>query len=427
MDRDHLPTTLRARAGHASRLVGAVAAMGARRLIRRSDADDEAFGTALVGELDALKGMAMKVGQILSYLDGAVPEATQVALARLQRGGAPLAWARLAPRVEAALGAPIAALFDHVDPVAVAAASIGQVHRAVLRGAPVAVKVQYPDVAALFEADVVQLRRIASLASLATRVDGAAIVEDLRSRLLEECDYLHEARAQAAFAAAFADDPGVVIPAVHVDRSAATVLTTAWHDGEELATFSATAPQALRDAVGATLARFAWRSLFAHAAIHADPHPGNQRFCPQAVVLFDFGCVRRFNLAWLDTLRRFVRAVLDGDRGAHREATRALGLVADDRGFDWDQQWAMDRWTWEPYLGGAYTCDRGWAARGVAFSRPSNPNLRRLSLPPASVWLTRLTIGLHAVLGRLGARGRFDLLLRDALDTPAVPLLPETR
>jgi predicted unusual protein kinase regulating ubiquinone biosynthesis (AarF/ABC1/UbiB family) len=424
MTRDHLPTTLRQRAGHAGRLVGALAAAGARRLLRSSEADDLALGEALVGELDALKGMAMKVGQILSYLDGAVPEATQAALAHLQRGASPLAWDQLAGQVEQALGAPLAALFDAVDPTPVAAASIGQVHRATLRGAPVALKVQYPGVAAVFEADVAQLRRIAGLAGLATRVDGAAIVDDLRARLLEECDYLHEARWQAAFARAFATDTAVVIPAVHADRTATTVLTTAWHDGAELAEFAASAPQAQRDAAGATLTRFAWRSLFGHAAIHADPHPGNQRFRPDAVVWFDFGCVRAFDLPWLDAERRLVRAVLDGDRRGHVDATHALGLVGDARGFDWDQQWAMDRWTWEPYLAGPYTHDRGWAARGAAFSRPSNPNLRRLSLPPPAVWMTRLTIGLHSVLGRLGASGRFDRLLRDALDTPAVPLTP---
>lgn len=424
MSRDHLPTTLLERARHAGRLVGAVASAGARRWMRSSEDDDRAFGDALVAELDALKGMAMKVGQILSYLDGAVPEATQAALAHLQRGAAPLDWAQLAPRVEQALGAPISALFDDLDPVAIAAASIGQVHRATLRGAPVAVKVQYPDVRAVFESDVVQLRRIAGLASLATRVDGAAIVDDLRARLLEECDYLHEARWQAAFARVFEGDPAIVIPAVHADRTATTVLTTAWADGAELGRFAEEAPQAWRDHAAATLTRFAWRSLFGHAAIHADPHPGNQRFRPDAVVIFDFGCVRAFEAPWVHQLRRFVRAVLDGDRRGHREASRALGIVVDDRGFDWEEQWAMDRWTWEPYLGGVYRHDRAWAARGQAFSRPSNPNLRRISLPPPSVWMTRLTVGLHSVLGRLGAQGRFDLLLREAMDAPLTPLVP---
>lgn len=411
-----LPQGWRDRAGHMGRIAGAAALAGARRVVRRSEADDDAFGEALVGELDTMKGLAMKVGQMLSYLDGAVPPATAARLAGLQRGHVATPWAELAPVVEAALGAPVAAVFASVDPTPVASASIGQVHRAVWRGRDVAVKVQHPGVRETFEADVGNLRRIAGVASLASRVDGAAIVADLRDRLLEECDYAHEAAQQRAFRAAFAGDSEVVVPEVIDAASAREVLTTAWVDGAGLDDVLG-APQEARDRWGAILARFTWRSMFRRAIVHADPHPGNQRYLDGAVAFLDFGCVRAFPADWLAAERRLVRAVLDDDRPAFRAAVIDAGHVG-AAGFDFDEHWAMERWMWAPYLGGRYRFAPGIIGEARRFKRVGNPNARKLAIPPAWTWLARVLFGLHASLGRLGAAGRFDELLRAELDAP---------
>ena len=218
---------------------------GRRLLGLRAGERDLELGEALTGQLDRMKGLAMKVGQIVSYLDVPLPEPVQEQLARLQTGVRGMPPEQVRQVVEAALGRPVEAAFETFDWQPVAAASIGQVHRATVSSggasqeqAParsVAVKVQYPDIARSFGDDLRAAGRLSSLASLASAVDGRSLVEELRLRLEEECDYLREARAQAGFARAFADDRDVLVPAVLPERSAATVLTTAWVDGEGFA------------------------------------------------------------------------------------------------------------------------------------------------------------------------------------------------
>lgn len=417
MSDDSLPTSLRRRARHARRLVGAGARFGLRRLVRRDEADADALGRALVGELDTLKGMAMKVGQILSYMDGVIPAQTQTHLARLQRGARPHPWPEMRAVIESSLGATINDLYDQIDPEPVAAASIGQVHRARIDSQNVAVKVQYPGIRDSFEADVRQLRRLSALAGLGTRVDGQAIVDDLRDRLIEECDYLHEARWQSWFADRFADDPSIRIPSVVPERSTDVVLTTRWHDGLTLEQRLIQGGPEARQHAARTLARMAWTSLFALGVINADPHPGNQLFCDGAVVFLDFGCVRQFGSVWLQATRSELRAVLDGDRAAFREALLRSGQVPRPKRFDFDAHWAMQRHLWQPYLSDTFRFTPDWLRAGAAFTGPGNANLRQLAIAPEWVWLSRLQWGLHAVLVRLGAQGRYREILGEALDS----------
>jgi len=414
-----VPTRLRDRARHTRRLLGATARAGARRLVRTSKEDDLLFGDALFNELDAMKGMAMKIGQILSYMDGTLPQETQRALSKLQQGVRPVPFETIEEVLVTELGGPITDHFDHFDRDPIAAASIGQVHRATLRGQDLAVKVQYPNVRQTFEADMSQLRRLARVASMASQVDGLAIVAELRDRVLEECDYLAEARSTRRFAKAFADLPEIRVPEVIDDRSTARVLTTAWCEGRDLETFIAESTPEQRTRAALTLTRFAWRSLWRDGIIHADPHPGNQRYGDEDgaphVVFLDFGCVRAFEPDYLARERAVLDAVLAGDRVRFREATLATGMVAKPRGFDWDIQWAMTRHLWEPYLTPTFRFTSEYIQRVSEFSRPTNPNLQRLSIPPPWIWLQRLTWGLHSVLARMGASGPFADVLRQAL------------
>lgn len=414
----------RSRARRLGRIAASTATFGLRRLVRRGPDDASAFGDALVAELDQLKGMAMKVGQILSYMDGALPEDTQRALAVLQRGKAPVPWETIRAAIEAGLGASVEASFDSIDPTPIAAASIGQVHRASLGGRDLVVKVQYPDVRGTFDADIGHLRRIAALASAFSHVDGQALVDELRDRLHEGCDYAHEARWQRAFSTALADWPEVVIPEVVAERSSTTVLTSEWCEGAILEDFVAQASQSERDAAGRTLLRVAWHSTFALAAINADPHPGNQLFRPGQVVLLDFGCVRTFQEDWLDGLRREVRAILDGDRAAARDAVIAQGMVPRPERFDFDDYWAIQQFLWRPYLKDKFAFGPELVRDFRRFNGMSNPSMRQLAIPPPWIWLTRLQWGLHAVLARLRVTLEAREELERALAQPRRPLRP---
>jgi len=419
---DDIPHRLRDRARHSAALVGSLVKAGAKRAIRRSDSDDRALGEALLGELDQMKGLAMKVGQILSYLD-ALPDETQAALGRLQAGVTPVAFETIRATVERSLGAPLGELFERFDEQAVAAASIGQVHRARHAGAEVAVKVRYPSVARTFDADLRQLRRIASVASLATVVDGQAIVDELAARLREECDYAAEARAQTAFGRAWAGDPSIVVPEVVGARSTDEVLTTAWFAGESFQGLCATGSPERRSLAGVAMARFSWRNLFEHRALHADPHPGNFLFEGDRVCVLDFGCVRRFERPFVDAWRDVFRAVLDGRRDVFVESVRRTGMVGSPK-FDFDAHWELVAYSLEPYRRPGFRFTREYVAEAARFSGPRASNQRRMNVPPAWIWLARMQFGLHAVLARLGAEGDFAGPFRQALDAPDAPLEP---
>ncbi len=421
------------RAWSTGRVAASALRLAGRRLVGRADgAVDGRIGDALVRELDQMKGLAMKVGQILSYFDGVLPPETHAALRRLQTGQRGVRFDVVAAQIEAALGASPDALFDDFARAPIAAASIGQVHRARFEGRPVAVKVQYPDVVETFEADFARIGRLASLASLATAVDGPALAAELRARVVEECDYRREARWLAAFGAAWAEalPDAVIVPDVIEARSAGTVLTTGWCPGDDFYSFVERADPAQRSAVGLTLARVALHSFFALGAINADPHPGNYLFprakqagaADGAVVLLDFGCVRRFERAYVDGERAVARAVLADDRAAFEAAVRATGMVPRPDRFDFAAWFEMLAWQYRPYVAPGFRFDAAYIREGARFNGTRNPNLRRVALPRPWIWWMRLVWGLHAVLGRLQAQGDFREIMVTALDAQWCPL-----
>ncbi|MCA9717765.1 MAG: hypothetical protein H6713_42425 [Myxococcales bacterium] len=403
--------------------------LAGRRILRRQvGARDLELGGHLTAQLDQMKGLAMKIGQIVSYLDVPLPEQVQAQLAELQTGQRGMPPERARAVIEAALGEPVEAAFDAFDWEPVAAASIGQVHRARWGGRPVAVKVQYPEVATSFGADLRAVGRLSSLASLASAVDGRAIVDELRLRLTEECDYAREARAQRAFARAFEGDPEVRIPAVIPERSAATVLTTEWVDGARFDSFARDADAARRDAVAATLIRFTYRSLLQLGVIQADPHPGNFLFpppagaAPGAVAFLDFGCVRALDHDMIDALRELAAALRDDDRPRFRRAVYALGVVGRPARFDYDHFFKVMEHLHRPLLAPRFAFDKEYVREGHALNGPTSPNARTMAMPPAYIWVIRLQWGLWSTLARLRARGSFRPLLDELLARPITPL-----
>ncbi len=409
------------------KVASSAARLAARRVVGLSGeagtAVDARLGEALARELDSMKGMAMKVGQILSYFDGVLPDSTLGALRGLQHGATAVAWDALREVLEQGLGGRVEELFEQFDTEPVAAASVGQVYRAVHRGRAVAVKVQYPGIAATLQGDFQRIGALAGLASLLSAVDGQAIVEELRARVVEECDYLAEAGSQTFFASAFEGDPLVRIPPVIDERTCRTVLTTEWCDGADFyALLEASA--ARRNEVALTLTRFAYHSLWQLGRLNADPHPGNYLFDlePGGPISFlDFGCVRAFDADYLEAQRRLTRIVLEGDEPAFPQALRAAGLVGRDRGYDYDYHWALLRHELSPYLSQPYRSQPyrftpEFLKKSFEFARATQPNARKMAVPPQWIWQQRLQTGLHAILIRLRAEGDFATPFRQALE-----------
>ncbi len=421
-DMKRLPGSRRERAAATGRMVLGLGRAGVQRLLRRSEDDEVALGELLAGELDRMKGLAMKVGQIVSYMEVGLPEPTQAVLARLQRGAQPLAPELVVAEVEAAFGAPIGELFDRFDLRPVAAASIGQVHRASFRGREVAVKVRYPGVRETLEADTRQLDALARVASLATAVDGEALVAALRERVLEECDYRREAEHQRAFGRILADDPVLVTPEVVPERCAEGVLTTAWCEGAPLASLR-DLPGPERDAVVLAMARLAWSTLFRHGVLHADPHPGNFLVAPgPRLVVLDYGCVKRFEPARIEALRALFRCVLEGRRSEVMPRATAVGLVPEGGRADPAEVEALVGFVLAPYRTPTFRFERAWWERELARFRKLKGGMRHLAFPPDWMWIQRTLVGLHAVLLGMDVEAPLAAVAREALSAPLDPV-----
>lgn len=409
-------TLLTARAGlSAARVAGQAA------IERAFDASwDGADVEALVERLDELKGLSLKIGQMASLAHGPLPPRVQAALARLQASATGLDPEHVEAAIADAFGRPTSEVFDAFEPAPFAAASIGQVHRATLHGRPVAVKVQYPGIERAIEHDLANLGSLRFLAA-ATSYGTRELLQELRERLAEECDYVHEARNQEAFRAAFADVPGVVVPRAVLSHCRKTVLVSDYVDGRRFQDFAAHAPQEARDRAGATLFSFAFEAIFARAAFNGDPHPGNYLFpTDDAVAFLDFGCIRRFEPSFVERWKTFARSILDGDRAAFPHAARELGIVGSAR-FDFDVAWDAFRVVYRPMSAPRFRFTPEYGKE--AFDALAwNVNLLRTNIPPPLAFSWRLNWGLFSVLGALHAEADYATPFRAAVEAPVRPL-----
>ncbi len=314
-------------AGSAPRLF---AAAGEHRQQLRNDL---ALQTAedVATTLGAMKGVLMKIGQMASYVDDGLSPAVRRTLSRLQDSVPPMSADLAAGVIRAELGLPPEEAFARWDPEPIAAASIGQVHRAITHdGRAVAVKVQYPGIAETIAADlgnVALLRRMLRITAPAQDVDG--LIEELRDRVLEELDYRREAENQRLVAAYYDGHPTIGVPKIIDELSTQRVVTSELADGArfaELAQWS----QHERDLAAETIYRFTFRSLYDLHAFNGDPHPGNYLFHGGGRVTFlDFGLVKHFSPEELRPLVDMVRYLcVEHDPEGFRAGMVRRGLPA---------------------------------------------------------------------------------------------------
>jgi len=382
------------------------------------------LGEQLTDQLDGMKGLAMKVGQMVSYLDGTLPPGAQQALRRLQQGADPLHFDAIRPVLEGTFGVPLEDLFEDFDPEPIAAASIGQVHVARFQGTKVAVKVQYPGVRETLAHDVTTFRRAGRLATFGTSVDIVEMAEELADRLDEECDYPREGAVQQLLHTLWADDPGIIVPEVFPQRTAPMVLTQAFQDGRGFYDFAEHADQEARNRAGAHLFRFAFRNVFHHGLLHGDPHPGNLLFPDDAgrrVVQLDYGCVRFFEPDFVHTWKTLAHCTLDQRRDRLVEATMSTGFVLDPDSYDWDAHWDVMNYLYEPFLTPNFRYTRAYVERSFEVIGLQSPNWRRTAMPGPWLLTNRLQWGLNSLLALLGAEGDFATLYRSCLELPLVP------
>jgi predicted unusual protein kinase regulating ubiquinone biosynthesis (AarF/ABC1/UbiB family) len=365
--------------------------------------------------LGELKGGAMKLGQALSIFEAALPPEIagpyRATLTKLQESAPPLPVRAVHQVLAGDLGESWRDAFAEFDDTPRAAASIGQVHRAVWQdGRQVAVKIQYPGAGRALLSDFNQLSRVARLFGIIMPgLEVKPLLDELRARVAEEIDYQLEAKSQQAFADAYAGDPDIYVPPVV--QATDHVLITEWMDGTPLSRIIDSGSQEERNRAGILFTRFLFSGPARAGLLHADPHPGNFRMLADGRLgVLDFGAVDRLP----DGLPPFIGKLLriihgDGSIGEAEDELREQGFVREGIQVDLDALYAFLAPLAEPSRRDTFKFSREWL-RGEAarVTDPRSANLgRRLNLPPSYVLIHRVSTEGIGVLCQLESEGPF--------------------
>jgi predicted unusual protein kinase regulating ubiquinone biosynthesis (AarF/ABC1/UbiB family) len=415
-------------AGQAIRQAGTRAANVARNEEHRKAALERRHVEAaeqIVAALGTMKGAAMKVGQMMSFLDvGLVPEEYreefQRKLAALRDAAPTVAFKDMRKVVEQELEAPLVEVFEEFEREPIAAASIGQVYRATLTGGRrVAVKVQYPGVAAAVRADMQNLGLILRLAKrIAPGMDPKAIGEEIRDRIHEELDYELEAQNQRTLARIFRGHPFIFVPDVVTSLSRERVLVTDYIEGtgfEDLKQY----PQADRDRIGEILFRFYFSCLYRHHQFSGDPHPGNSMLLDDGRMAFlDFGLFKRMPPGTVELEIAVHRAVIEGDVETVMRIGAETGFLPEPEKFKPGRVLEHFRAATSWYsVDAEIELDPEWATQVlIDMGDPRSEyfgQMRHEAAPPDHIFGRRMEVLTLAVLSQLHARGNFHRIARE--------------
>lgn len=420
-----------------------LAGVQARRLTRRSQDPaqlHERLANDLLEVLGEMKGAAMKLGQLLSFVDLDLPpevKGTYHEVLSKLRDAAPAFDADAIDEVlRAEFGAPPEQVFASFDPNPLAAASIGQVHAAKLDdGREVVVKVQYPGVAEAVRADLRNAELFTPLARLVSpNQEVEPLLEELRERITDELDYQREAQYQRAFADRYRDHPFIRVPDIVGELSRGRVLVTERVHGRRFDEVVAEGDAAVNQRIGEIVFRYAFGSIGRFRLFNGDPHPGNYLIEDPGraadggvrVAFLDYGSVKMFTRERYDSMRTIERSMALDDREVAIEELRSAGFlprtaVVDEQAvYDWFRLYTRPVLDEQPF-----TFTPAFAAEVIrSTTDPRSPYadvLRRLNLPPDYLLLNRIQWGLNSVLGRVEATNDWRAIRDEYLDDDAPP------
>ena len=379
----------------------------------------------MVDTLGTMKGAAMKIGQLASFVDtDFLPEeyreVYQERLAALRSEAPAMPWSKVRQVLDEQWDEPVEELFEHFDREAAAAASIGQVHRARLRdGREVAVKIQYPGVAEALRADMQNAGMLMRLAkAIAPGLDAKAAAAELQERVLEELDYEFEAQNQRAFARGYRGHPFIYVPEVVTELSRERVLVSEWVEGVGFEAVKEL-PQADRDRFGEIVYRFCFGSIYHLRHFNADVHPGNYLLLDDGRVAFlDFGMTKRLEREQVELEIAAIDAAAAGDPERLRVGLHDLGFLRNPKKVDAER---LMRHVMA--IGGWYLADREVTidSRLVmdAMTAAADPRsefydlMRRENIPANELMGRRMELGVLAVLGQLRATRNWHRIGRE--------------
>jgi len=362
--------------------------------------------------LGNLRGLAAKIGQMASYVDGVVPEAQreayESALSKLRSQAPRSSLAQVRALLVAELGGNLEQHFARFDDDPIASASIGQVHAAWLHdGTKVAVKVQHPGIDKAVESDLANASMLESVLGAlgGNRFDSKTLLAVVRERFREELDYTLEAERAKGFANEHRGDPRVIIPRVFETHSTKRVLTVEFVDGKRFEE-ACLASESERRAWAETLWRFTFKSMMGGALLHADPHPGNYVFQEHGRVVFlDYGCVQGLGSEHRARAILVHRLALANEDEAFESASKALLGTRPGQ----LEQPSVDymRHCLQPLFHTPYRITRSYAAqlvsemKALALAVRKVPADQVMTMPPHMLFVNRLQFGLYSVLARL--------------------------
>lgn len=402
---------------------GASAGRGDVRLVALT----EELGT----QLRRMRGAGPKIAQLLSMIQLQTRSGDARPLGTLIEDREPLPFCAVRGVIEHDLDTGVEDVFAAFEEEPFAIASLGQVHRAHTRdGESVAVKVQHPDLGGAIDGD---LRTIGLVSPIVTRLapgcDAGALLSEVRELIADELDYEVEAQHQRRLARLFRGHPHVRVPRVHTDLSSRRVLVTEYVNGmrsEEIAQLD----EAQRDHIGEIVFRFFFGLLWREHIVAGDPHPDNCLLCPDGrVCLLDFALLRGLELEYLDGERAVMRAVIDADPDAVHAALEHLGYLAKTQSSDpaallehlaTAGEWLLAK--------GFRRIDPGYVRRTLESGYPPRSpwisELRRMTLPPATLLLRRMEVQMLSLLGDLRAGGDWATIAAEnwADQPPSTPL-----
>jgi predicted unusual protein kinase regulating ubiquinone biosynthesis (AarF/ABC1/UbiB family) len=391
----------------------------------------------IVEVLGNMKGAAMKVGQIASFIDtGPMPpeakQRFQAKLAELRDQAPKVSFSQMRKVIEEDLGERLGNVFADFDEEAIAAASIGQVYRAELRdGRRVAVKVQYPGVARAVRADLQNLGLILrAMKRMAPGLDAKAMADEVRERVTEELDYENEAQNQRAFARRWRGHPFVVIPDVMTDLSRERVLVSEYVEGtpfEEIKRLD----REQRSRFGEMVMRFFFGSLYRTGHFSGDPHPGNFILLADGRAAFlDFGMTKKVSRDQVEVEKNVIRRILEGDAEGVHAALVDMGAVDPEDDVTTPEA-VLDHfrdvadWCYEDR---EVTLDHEYVGRlMIDMGDPRSRHwsvMRRETLPPEAMLGRRMEALVLGVLGALDVRANWHRIVREWLfdDRPSTEL-----
>ena len=403
--------------------LGGLAARLAGERVFGLEGDRARNAADLKAALGGLKGPIMKVAQILATIPDALPREYAGELRQLQANAPAMGWPFVKRRMTAELGPGWERRFRSFDHEAAAAASLGQVHRAVAHdGRALAVKLQYPDMQSAVEADLRQLKLLFSIYERTDRaIDTSQIHAEIGARLREELDYAREARHMGLYSAMLGQQDDIHVPEVLAELSTGRLLTMTWLEGTPLMEFLATKPGAeRRNRVAMTMFRAWYVPFYEYGVIHGDPHLGNYTVRPDLDVnLLDFGCIRVFGPSFVTGVIDLYRALRDDDPDLAVHAYETWGFANLSRDvIDILNLWA--RFIYAPLLEDRRRpIQETSGAYGREVAEKVHAELKRaggVQVPREFVFMDRAAIGLGSVFMHLHAEINWHRQFHDLVD-----------